>query len=42
MAPANTSIHEVKAIPRVSCSHALPLWETLQGQQVSLVQASIK
>ena len=42
MAPANTSIHEVKAIPRVSCSHALPLWETLQGQKVDLTQAPFK
>lgn len=42
MAPASTSIHEVKAITRVSCSYPLPLWETLLGQQVGLVQASIK
>lgn len=29
-------------VPRVSCSHSLPLQETLQGQQVDLAQAPIK
>ena len=29
-------------VPRVSCSHSLPLQEILQGQQVDLAQAPIK